>query len=100
MISLLTLAKEFVGQVCPVGSHGVGRCDGAECYCVFVSAFVAHYAYALYGQEDCAGLPYFVVEVPVAQTLDEDVVGLLEHVYFSGVMSPRMRTARPGPGNG
>ncbi len=76
------LGEELVGKVCPVGCHGIGRSDGTERYGTFVGAFVAHHAYALHRQQDYAGLPYFVVESGVAQTLDEDMIGILEHGHF------------------
>ena len=68
----------------PVGGHGVGGGDGAEGYGAFVCALVAHYAYALDGEEYHSGLPDLVVESGVAEALDEDVVGILEDAYFLG----------------
>ena len=78
------LSHELIGQVGPVGGHGIGGCYGAESYCAFVGAFVAHHTHALYGQQYHAGLPYLVVEVPVAQAADEDVVGILQYAYLFG----------------
>ena len=68
----------------PVSGHGVGGGDGAECYGTLVGAFVAHYAYALHGEQNDACLPHFVVESPVAESLNEDVVSFLEYLHFLG----------------
>ena len=79
------LGKELVGQVSPVGSHGIGAGDGAECHGILVGAFVAHHAYAPHiGEQDGACLPYLVVESPVAEALDEDVVGILQDAHLLG----------------
>lgn len=76
------LGEEFVGEMRPVGCHGIGGCDRTECHGTFIGAFVAHHAHALHGKKDYACLPHFVIEVPVAEPLDEDVVGFLEHMHF------------------
>lgn len=43
------LGHELVGEMGPVGGHGVGGGDGSEGYGALVGAFVAHDAYALHG---------------------------------------------------
>lgn len=53
--------KEVVGEAGPVGSHGVGGGNGAECHGAFIGAFIAHNAHALYGEEYHSGLPYLVI---------------------------------------
>ena len=70
--------------MCPVGGHGVGACNGAESYGTLVGSFVSHHSDALHGEEDCACLPHFVIEIPVAEALDEYVVGFLEDAHFLG----------------
>ena len=39
------IGEEVVGQVCPVGCHGVGGGDGAQGYGILVGALIAHDAY-------------------------------------------------------
>lgn len=74
--------KEVVGEVGPVGCHGICRSDGTKCYGALICALVAHYPYALHGEQYYPCLPYLVIQAVVAQTLDEDVVGFLEHMHF------------------
>ena len=94
----------------PVGGHGIGAGDGAQGHGALVGALVTHHAHTLDGQQDDAGLPDLVVEgdlnfaiahigghtggehfagllagefhLPVAQPLDEDVIGILEDAHL------------------
>ena len=94
------LGHEFVGEMGPVGGHGVGGGDGSEGYGALVGAFVAHYAYALHGQEDGSGLPNFVVQIPAAEAVDEDVVGFLKHAHFFGCDVAEDAHCQAGAGEG
>lgn len=78
------LGQEIVGQMGPIGGHGIGGGDSPEHHGLFVGALVAHHADRLHGQQNDAGLPYLVVEAPVAQALDKDVVGFLQDADFFG----------------
>ena len=76
----------------PVGCHGICTGYGAQCYGTFVSTFIAHYTYTLYRQQDYTCLPYLVIQgcfvaigifgLPVAEALDEDVIGILQNTYL------------------
>ena len=66
----------------PVGCHGVGAGHGTQGHCTLVCALVAHHAHALHRQQNHASLPNLVVEVPVAEALDENVVGILKNFHF------------------
>ena len=60
------VGQKIVGEVGPVGCHGVGRRHGAQRHGLLVCAFVAHYAHALHGQQNNSGLPYLVIQTAVA----------------------------------
>ena len=95
------LCQEVVGQVRPVGCHGIGAGDGSERYGIVVGALVAHHADAPHvGEQDGACLPYLVVETPVAQGLDEDVVGLLQDAHLLGRDSTEDTDGQAGTGEG
>ena len=66
----------------PVGCHGIGTCNGTQRHSTLVGALITHHANALHGQQDYAGLPNLVVKVPVAQSLNENVVGILQYLDF------------------
>ena len=94
------MGQEVVGEVGPVGCHGVGGGYGTQGHGAFVGAFVAHHSHALHGQEYHAGLPNLVVEIPVAQALYEDVVGFLQDVYFFGGDVAEDAYGKSGTGEG
>ena len=76
----------------PVGSHGIGTGHGTQGNGTFVSTFVTHYTYALNRKQNYSGLPYlmiqgsfvavFVFYLPVTQSLNENIVGILQDTYF------------------
>lgn len=76
----------------PVGSHGIGTCNGTQSNGTFVSTFVTHNTYALYRKQNNSCLPYLMVKrsfvavgvgnLPVAQALDENIVSILQNTYF------------------
>lgn len=78
------LCHEVIGQMRPVGGHGIGRGHCTECYGALVSTLIAHHTYTLHRQKDCTSLPHLVIQVPVTQSLNEDIVSLLEHSYLLG----------------
>ena len=84
--------------MCPISRHGICRCHSTQSNRSFISTFISHYAHRLYRQQDNSCLPYFIIQSPVTQSLDEDIVSILQNTYFSGVISPKIRTASPGPG--
>ena len=86
--------------MCPVCGHCVGRSDGAECNGTFIGALVTHDTHALDGEQDCSGLPYFVIEVPVAEAADENVVGVLKDAYFLGGDVTEDSNGKAGSGEG
>ena len=89
------------GQPRPVGGHAVAAGDGPQGDDVGVGPLVAHDAHGLDRQQHGEGLPDLVVQVRAAHFLDEDGVGLAQDSAVSlALTSPRIRTARPGPGNG
>ena len=102
MILFDTLGEKVVGESCPVGGHGVGRCDSAQSHGAFVGAFVAHHSYALHGKEYHSGLPYRIVEAMVAETLYEYGIGLLQHghLFRSDVAENSDCQPRPGTDDG
>lgn len=93
-------SQEVVGQMGPVGGHGVGRSHGAERHGTFVGAFVAHDAYALNRKEDGSCLPHFVIEVPVTEPLDEDMVGFLQDGNLFGGDVAEDTHCKSGTGEG
>ena len=84
--------EELIREVSPVSGHCILACDSPECYCFFVSPFVAHHTHALYRKEDDSCLPYLVVEaclasilaggLPLLQSADEDVISFLRDSHF------------------
>ncbi len=62
----------------------LGRCHCAQCDGALICALVAHHADTLHRQKYRAGLPHLVIEPPVAQTLDEYIVGILEYAHLLG----------------
>ena len=104
------LCHKLVGQVRPVGRHGVGAGHGAQCHGTLVSALVAHHAHALYGQKHHARLPNLVVKAllaafrvggfPFAQPADKDVVGILQHAHLLGRDVAENTHCQAGTGEG
>lgn len=94
------VGQKIVGEVGPVGCHGVGRRHGAQRHGLLVCAFVAHYAHALHRQQNNSGLPYLVIQTAVAQTLDKYMVGLLKYAHLLGrdVAENTHGQTRPGEG--
>ena len=113
----------------PVGGHGVGAGHGAEGDGMLVGALVAHHTHAAHGgEQNGARLPYLVVErhlylavlhvggntggqhaagllagefhFIVAQTIDVDMVGFLQHTHLLGcdVAQDAHGQARSGEG--
>ena len=57
------LCHEVVGKMGPVGGHCIGGGDGTKGYRMLVGALVAHDSHTAHGgEQDCACLPYLVVE--------------------------------------
>jgi hypothetical protein len=100
MIRVAQLAQHVPGELEEVGGHAVGGGDRAQGQHVLIGAGVAHDADRLDRQQHGEGLPDLVVEAGLADFVQVDGVGLLQVATFSGVISPGMRMARPGPGNG
>src|SRR5687768_901445 len=74
--------KKFVGQVAPVGCHAIGAAHCAQRHRVLVSAFVSHYANAVYGKENSAGLPHRIIKIMSLQPVYENGVHFLDDAYF------------------
>ena len=69
---------ELIGEFSPIGSHCVNAGYSTQGNSVVKGALIAHYAYGAVSQKDCAGLPDLVVEFPLAQTVYEYSIGLLQ----------------------
>ena len=68
--------------MCPISRHGICRCHSTQSNRSFISTFISHYAHRLYRQQDNSCLPYFIIQSPVTQSLDEDIVSILQNTYF------------------
>ena len=69
----------------PVGSHRVCARHSPQSDRILVSAFIAHHTDTSYvGEQNGSSLPDLVVESPVAQSLDEDIVGILQDANLFG----------------
>ena len=80
--------------------HEVDGLDGAQGDDPFVGAGVTDDANGFHRQEDGERLTGLVVPARLAQFVDEDGIGLGQQISKLGLTSPRIRTPRPGPGNG
>lgn len=92
--------EELVGEMAPVGGHTVDGFDGAERDDALIGAFVAHHTDGLNWKEHASGLPDFVVEVVVAEALNEDVVDVLEDADFLGGDVAQDADGEAWPGEG
>src|SRR5688572_16835783 len=90
--------EQVVGQARPVRGHAVRRLHGPDGHRVLVGAVVAHYPHRAHGQEHRERLPERPVQAGRLDLLDEDVVGLAQHlqaVAADGAQAPH-RQAGPG----
>ena len=69
---------ELVGKFSPIGSHCVDAGYSTQGNSVVKCALIAHYTNRAVSQKDCASLPDLVVEFPLAQTIYEYGIGLLQ----------------------
>jgi len=92
--------QKFIRKMCPVGRHGIGGCNCAQCDGVLVGAFIPHHTHRLHRQQDGSCLPDFVIKASSTKIRDKYIIRLLGNAYFSGVILPRIRIPNPGPGKG
>ena len=73
-------AENDVGQLHPVGSHGVFGDDGAEVGGPFVAALVTFDADGFHRDKTSVGLPDLVIPTVFFELADEDRVALADDV--------------------
>ena len=101
MMRLESVREQVVREPRPVGRHAVDALDGADRDDVLVGALVAHHADGLHRQQHGERLPERAVEpggVDLARRRWRRRRAGSRAAPAS--TSPRMRIARPGPGNG
>ena len=98
MIRVETRGQEVVGEAGPVGGHEVVGFDGADGDDVLVRPRVAHDADGLHRQQDGESLGDPTLEPGVLQLVEEDGVGLAEHVEAGGGHLAEAADSQPGAG--
>ena len=73
-------AQEVVGERVIVGSHAVGRGNGAERADMVVGAVIAHHADGADREQNREGLPDRIIEARIADLLEIDGIRLAEDV--------------------
>ena len=66
----------------PIGSHSIRRCHGTQGNCSFVSTLISHYTDRLYRQQDNTCLPYLIIQSPITQSLNKDIIRILQDTYL------------------
>lgn len=62
----------------PVCGHGIGAGYRTQGNCALVSTLVTHYAHALDRKQNHSCLPYLIIQVPIAQSLNKDIIRILQ----------------------
>ena len=80
----------------PVGSHGIGRSYSTQGNSTFIRTFISHYTDRLHRKQDNSRLPNLMIKhrfisvgilhLPVAQALNENIVGFLQGLYGTGLI--------------
>ena len=92
--------QQLVRQLGPVRGHEVAGLHGAQRHDVLVVRPSPITPTDLHRQEHGERLAVLSYQSGLAQLFDEDRVGAAQQVGVLRFTSPRMRTPRPGPGNG
>lgn len=94
------LGQQVIGQTRPIDGHEVVGRHGTDGQHEVVRALVAHHADGTGVGQHGEILVDVAVKARQRDFLAENRVALANGFQFVGVMSPMMRMARPGPGNG